>query len=656
MQRNRRIEHSDMKWLLHLSVFLALAGLPAGAQTWRSMGPPGGDVRALAADPRDPSRLYLGTTDGHIFGSRNGGESWELLGRAGPRLDGVITAILVDPRFSKRLYASLWTLEASAGGGIYRSDDGGKSWQSFGLEGQAVRTLAQAESDPNMIVAGTLEGIFRTRDGGKSWERISPEGHEEIRNLDSIAIDPRDPRTIYAGTFHLPWKTTDGGRTWRPIHEGMIDDSDVMSMVIDRVNPERIYASACSGIYRSENGGKLWAKVQGIPYSARRTHVIAQDPLDADVVYAGTTEGLWRSKDGGATWERTTPKDWVINALVPDASTPHRLVMGTERLGVMVSDNGGKDFRAANEGFHHRQIVALALDRDRPGRVLAVLTNAPDTALATEDGGEAWGPLGPGLDTEKLLRVYASPGGWWVALEGGGLMRYEEKSGLWIRWGALVDRQGKPGRVLASVVTDMAFGKAAWYIASPDGLFASADEGATWKPLALGPVSLPVSSVRASRDGQRLWIVSLRGMVFSKDAGATWTWHDLPLEAGGAMRLDVADDSTLLATARRGLYVSRDAGKTWQLASAGLPDAPLRDLAISGDVVLAAMETGGLYISYDRAHTWTRIEGTLAEGHFPVITTPVGAGTIFAASASEGVFAIELAQPAGRTKALAAKE
>jgi photosystem II stability/assembly factor-like uncharacterized protein len=307
----------------------------------------------------------------------------------------------------------------------------------------------------------------------------------------------------------------------------------------------------------------------------------------------------------------------------------------------MVSDDGGKNFRAANDGFNHRQILALALDRDRPGRVLAVLANAPESALATEDGGATWSPLGPGLDTEKLLRVYAAPGGWWAALERGGLMRYEEKSGTWKRAGMLVEEKKAP-RALGHLVTEMAFTAAAWYIASPEGLFISRDEGATWKGLPLGPVSLPVSSVRASRDGQHLWTVSLRGMVFSKDAGATWTWHDLPPEANGAVRLDVADETTLMAMARKGLYVSRDAGKSWQLVANGLPDAPLRDLALSGETFLAAMETGGLFISYDRGRTWTRIEGTLAEGHFPVVTTPTGAGMIFAASASEGVFAIEL--------------
>jgi photosystem II stability/assembly factor-like uncharacterized protein len=139
-------------------------------------------------------------------------------------------------------------------------------------------------------------------------------------------------------------------------------------------------------------------------------------------------------------------------------------------------------------------------------------------------------------------------------------------------------------------------------------------------------------------------------MVFSRDAGKTWSWRDLPLEAGGALRLDVALDAnygqTLVAAAGNGLYISRDAGKSWQQAAYGLPAAPIQDLAIVGPIFLASMQTGGLYISYDRGRTWARIQGTLAEGYFPVVTTLDAASTIFAASATEGLYAVELATAA----------
>lgn len=644
---------ATMRFLLTLGLAF-LGSVPLSAQTWRPMGPPGGDVRSLAADPNHPRQLFLGTLDGHVFGSRDAGEHWELLGRVGRRLDEVVTTILVDPRDSHTLYASAWTLTPGAGGGIFRSTDGGRSWQPAGLAGQSVRALAQAPSAPDVLVAGTLDGVYRSRDATGTWERISPEGHEEIRNLDSVAIDPRDPDIIYVGTFHLPWKTADGGRHWVSIHAGMIDDSDVFSIAVDRTNRRRLYASACSGIYRSDNGGALWKKIQGIPFSARRTHVIRQDPEHPQTVYAGTTEGLWKTTSAGATWQRVTPHTWVINALLADPEQHGRLVLGSERLGVLVSEDGGKSFREANEGFYHRQIISLALDRDRPGRVLAVLANAPEPILATDDNGRTWLPLGPGLKTEALHRVCASPDGWWATLERGGLMRYDESKAAWVRAGDVVgeatavkDRRGrrlppKGRRMLDQIVTDMAFSRDIWFAATLEGLLASRDHGATWSLFPFAPLTLPVNSVRVSADGQNLWVVSLRGMVFSRDAGATWTWHDLPFEAGGALRLDVADDQTLLATARNGLYISRDAGKSWQQAAEGLPEAPVQDLAIVGHIFLASMQTGGLYISHDQGRTWARIGGTLAEGYFPVVTTRGAAAVVFAASATEGLYAVEL--------------
>ena len=656
-------------------LFAFFLALPGAAQDWRPMGPPGGDVRTLTADPRDPRRIYLGTADGHVFGSTDAGEHWQILGRVGSRLDAVVTSILVDPRESRVLYASAWTQDPTAGGGVFRSEDSGRTWRASGLAGQAVRALAQAPSNPDVLVAGTLGGVYRSRDAARTWERISPEGHEEIRQLDSVAIDPRNPDVIYAGTFHLPWKTTDGGRRWFPIHAGMIDDSDVMSILVDRTNPQRIYASACSGIYRSENGGALWKKIQGIPFSARRTHVIRQDPRRAATVYAATTEGLWKTTSGGATWQRVTPRDWVITSVVLPADSSDRVVIGTERLGVLVSNDGGQRFRAANHGFYHRQIVALTLDRDRPGRVLAVLTNAPEPVLATVDNGRTWAPLGPGLKTEGLRRLYSAPDTWWAALERGGLMRYDSAKSAWFPAGKTVGEAASygykknvrgrskssrptptvsglqpPTANLRHLVNGLAFSRDTWFAATDSGLLASTDAGATWSIFPIGPMTtLPVRSVRVSADGRHMWVVSLRGLVFSRDAGKIWSWHDLPLEAGGALRLDVASDSagahTLVASARNGLYLSRDAGHTWQQAASGLPSAPVQDVALVGDTFLASMQTGGLFISYDRGRTWVRIEGTLAEGHFPVVTTAEHSSIIFAASATEGLYAVEFRSP-----------
>jgi photosystem II stability/assembly factor-like uncharacterized protein len=646
-----------------LTVFLLVTATLARAQQWKPLGPPGGDVRALAADPAWRSRIFLGTADGHIFGSVDSGAHWTLLGRASSRLDAVITAIVVDPRDGNVLFASSWTRDSAAGGGVFRSADGGHTWSGAGLAGQSVRALAMALSDPNMLVAGTLDGVYRSHDAGKSWQRISPEHHEELRNLDSLAIDPRDPQTIYAGTFHLPWKTSDGGRTWQPIHEGMIDDSDVMSLLIDGADPKRIYASACSGIYRSDDSAAQWRKIQGIPYTARRTYAIAQDPKKPDSVYAATSEGLWKTADGGMTWQRTTPESWVINTVVVAAGNPGRVLIGTEELGGLASVDGGEHFQDANRGFEHRQILALGLDPKQPRRILAVLAHAPEPILATEDEGRTWFPLGPGLRAEQALRVYAAPDdAWWVSLASGGLMRYDTGKKAWKQAGTVVGEavntlttpsrsgRGSAGkamngpRPLMDVVTDMAFGSKGWFAATGRGLLVSSDRGATWTRKPVGPLaSLPVQSVRVSSNGERIRVVSLRGLVFSDDEGKTWTWHDLPLKSGGAVTLNVrpGDEKTLVATARDGLYISRDAGNTWQQAAAGLPSTPVQDFAATGGVFVASMRTGGLYVSSDSGRTWDRVPGMLADGFFAAVAPSIEPGVIFAASATEGLYKVE---------------
>jgi photosystem II stability/assembly factor-like uncharacterized protein len=653
--------------------FLALTAPLAAAQEWKPMGPPGGDVRSLAVDPANSKHLLLGTSDGHIFSSLDSGEHWNLLGRAGTRLDSVITSIVFDPRDSRSVWVSAWTQDSADGGGVYHSEDGGQSWKPAGLAGHAVRALTGASSQPGLLVAGAVDGMFHSLDFGRTWQRLTQENHEELRNFDSVALDPGDPQIIYAGTYHLPWKSTDGGEHWKPVHEGMIDDSDVMSILVDRAHSRRVYASACSGIYLSEDGASMWRKIQGIPYSARRTQVILQDPEKAATVYAATTEGLWITANAGTIWKRLTPADWVINAVVV---LPGRIVIGTERLGVLLSDDSGAHFRGANDGFYHREIVALALDREKPGRVLAVLTNAPEPLLTTEDGGATWSGLGPGLKMQSLRRIYAAPGGWWAAMEHGGLMRYDSAKKSWTQAGrvspetaatfaSLAER--KPGQktssssraaaprtsgsVFIEPVNDMGFSSAAWFAATDHGLLRSEDRGDTWNLMPLGPLpTLPVRSVRVSTNGESLWIVSLRGMVFSHDGGKTWSWHDLPEKAGAALWLDSAPDAdardgkeTLIASAENGLYISRDSGLMWNRVGAGLPQAPIQDLAIAGATFLASMKTGGLYLSRDAGRTWTRVSGALAEGFFPVVTTEEQASTVFAASSTEGLYAVQFA-------------
>jgi photosystem II stability/assembly factor-like uncharacterized protein len=142
-------------------------------------------------------------------------------------------------------------------------------------------------------------------------------------------------------------------------------------------------------------------------------------------------------------------------------------------------------------------------------------------------------------------------------------------------------------------------------------------------------------------------------MIFSEDAGRTWTWHDLPLESGGAIRLEWARDNLLLAVARSGLYISRDAGNTWTKAQAGLPGGVADGLLTRPDLWLVSVQAAGLYISRDEGATWTRVKhsaslGTTvgaaraSDGPFPVLVAVGAAERIYAGSANDGLYVLDL--------------
>ena len=653
------------KWIGVLFLGLA-AAVAAPAQTWRQVGPPGGTVISLEADPKDSKKLYLGTSDGHVFSSNDEGQHWQLLSRIGTGQDDVITHILVDPRNSNRLYASTWTLY-SGGGGVYRSDDAGRNWHIIGLQKETVRALAQSPTNPKIFIAGSLTGVYRSQDDGNSWERISPAKHDDLRNFDSVAFDPKDENIIYAGTYHLPWKTTDGGKNWTSIKQGMIDDSDVMTVIVDPANPSNVHATACSGIYHSVDSGLTWKRYGGIPFIYRRTQLIRQDPKHPDTLYAGTTSGLWKTTNEGVDqWKRLTPVEWVVNALLIDPQNPQRLIIGTERQGVQISEDGGATFAAANTGFHHQHVLDVAIDNDRPERALVVLTFDTNAFLATKDGGTTWSTLGPGLKRTDLRHVYAAPNGWLASLTAGGLMRYDEATNKWVKSGLYVaDAAAKPvsqpvtkgkagaaaakrpapkakagtSQPLAFQVNDLLFTSNAWFAATTGGVLISLDKGATWRTAGSDPFAKqPAQSLEASLDGSQIWAISQRNILYSSDSGKHWDAKELAFSNAGNLHLHRVDDKNLFVTTNMGLYASHDAGRNWNRSE--VRELQFQDMAGAGTTLVASLQKHGLLASYDSGKSWQRVNDPSAEGYFPVVQARRN-GAVVAASATEGILTFE---------------
>lgn len=372
--------------------------------------------------------------DGWVYESHTAGESWQRLAQIGQRDDLVLDSIVVDPSNSRHLIVGAWVLD-HPDGGIYISNDGGLHWTSQAeMRGQSVRALAISSLNPRIVVAGSLQGVFRSQDGGSHWSEISPPDSKEIHEIASVAIDPKDPNVIYTGTWHLPWKTTDGGEHWNNIKEGIIDDSDVFSIIVDPESPKTVYASACSGIYKSEDAGLLFHKVQGIPSTARRTRVLLEDPQNPNIVFAGTTEGLYRTVDAGKTWKRTTGPEITVNSVAIDPAT-HRVLLATDRGGVVASDDGGDTFHSANGGFSARQVTALERDKRRPGTIFVGVVNDRrwGGVFQSDNDGFNWTQRSEGLDGRDVFSLGQAPNGTMIAGTAHGLFRLDASSQSWTR-------------------------------------------------------------------------------------------------------------------------------------------------------------------------------------------------------------------------------
>ena len=405
------------------------------AANWLPFGPDGGDARRIKADPSDHTHLYLGTVNGWIYESHDSGGNWHRLSRVAKRDDLVLDNIMIDQHDPRHLIVGAFALSHSDGG-LFISHDAGKSWTSQAeMQGQSVRSLAVAPNDPKMLIAGTLRGVFRSEDGGSRWRQISPVDSTELHEVESVAVDPNDSKVIYAGTWHLPWKTTDGGEHWSSIKEGIIEDSDVFSIIIDPENPKTVYASACSGIYKSENGGDLFHKIQGIPSTARRTRVLLQDPNRLAVVFAGTTEGLWRTDDSGKTWTRLTGPEVIVNDVEIDRSDSKKVLIATDRGGVLASEDGGATFQPSNTGFSTRQITALKRDAGHPAHVLVGVVNDKEWGgiFESDNGGVRWQQLSSGLGGRDVFSIGQAPDGTMLTGTSHGIFRLDQSAGTWLR-------------------------------------------------------------------------------------------------------------------------------------------------------------------------------------------------------------------------------
>jgi photosystem II stability/assembly factor-like uncharacterized protein len=644
-----------MVLMLASLTLVSVSTAAAASRQWAVLGPDGGDVRSLAYDPHDPNRVFLGTSTGVIFVSEDGGHNWSRFAKLGAGDDYVLDHIAIDPQNSKHIFVSAWSVQDQSAGDIFRTHNGGKDWEILpAMHGKSVRAMALSASDSKVVVAGALDGVYRSTNGGNDWQRISP-NDGIVKNIESIAVDPKDSNTIYAGTWHLAWKTTDAAN-WQHINKGMIDDSDVFSIIVSSANPSEVFASACSGIYKSVSGGDLFEKIKGIPFTARRTRVLKQDPSNPAIVYAGTTEGLWKTTDEGKNWKLVSSPEVVVNDVLIDPRNSQRVLLATDRSGVLASDDAAATFTASNHGYTHRYVSAILADNTEASTLYIGVVNDREFGgvFSSHDAGQSWQQKSSGLNGKDVFTLKQAVNGTLIAGTSHGVFELAKGSTAWHPINTIVLEKTvsrtvtlKSGKkkvvssttsthsVLEGKVNDTDLGSSRWFAATSAGLFSSKDEGKVWMG---GPVAGEKDFVAVQAQGNLVVAASHSSVLVSQDAGKAWQPAALASYPINIRSVTVAPEGIIFVATREGAFRSVDSGQSWSHVVAGLPDKDITSVAYDASrkrLLATSGQVGVVFESTDGGSTWQRGP----DSGFPLRRISVVHGHFVAATPFDGVIA-----------------
>lgn len=334
---------------------------------------------------------------------------------------GRVVDFAVDPRDRARYFVAV------ASGGVWRTTNGGTTWTPvFDNYGSfSIGALALDQKDPNVLWVGTGEnnsqrsvaygdGLYKSEDGGRSFRKV---GLEKSEHIGRIVIDPRDSKVVYAAAQGPLWgsggdrglfKTTDGGKTWKNILN-LSENTGVTEVVIDPSNPDLLYAAAWqrrrhyftlinggpeSAIYKSTDAGATWNKLRGgLPSTDLGRVGLAVSPVNPSVVYA-TVEaaenqsGIFRSNDRGATWEKMNPRiaqAMYYAQIICDPKDVDRIYIPD--VVFQVSDDAGRTLRPLGERSKHVDNHAIWID---PNNTNYYLVGCDGGVYESFDRGQNW--------------------------------------------------------------------------------------------------------------------------------------------------------------------------------------------------------------------------------------------------------------------------
>jgi len=652
---------------------------------WRMIGPfRGGRTRAAVGVPNQPNVFYVAQVNGGVWKSDDYGRTWN------PIFDHESTqsvgAIAVAPSDPNIIYVGsgegLHRPDLSVGNGIYKSTDAGKTWTHLGLvEGQQIPALAVDPRDPNRVFAAVLghpygpsaeRGIYRSTDGGQSWQRVIAK--DENTGGSDVEIDPANPDVVYAAMWEAregPWednnevngtggglfKSTDGGSTWHALINGLPNDLSQIYVAIAPSDSRRLYATLAQasgklGVYRSDDAGDNWTQITTDPRPAGRIGggdlpIPKVDPKNPDILYVVSTVTM-RSADGGKTWTsfRGAPGGDDYQNLWINPNNGNIILIVSDQ-GAIVTVNGGSSWSS----WYNQptaQLYHVSTSNTFPYRVCGGQQESGSVCISSRgNDGEItfrdWHPVGV-IEYGYVAPDPLDPD----VVYGGGrteVSRFHWSTGEVQNITPIPLRDPKYRTNRTEPLMFSPVDPHILYFAG-NVLFQTTDGGNSWQTIssdltrenpgvpesvgtlipkgaekqrgviyALAPSFKDVTTLWAGTDDGLIWI--------TRDAGKNWA-NITPKELAAWSKVTQIsashfDEQTAYAAVSRFrindthpyIYRTHDGGKSWRMITAGLPDFgpvdTVREDPVRKGLLFAGTENA-VWVSFDDGDHWQSLQ------------------------------------------------
>ena len=692
------------------------------AMEWREVGPyRGGRSAAVAGIPEDRNTYYFGATGGGVWKTQNGGQAWENVSDG--YFGGSIGAVAVSAWDPNVVYVGGGEKtvrgNVSPGDGMWKSSDAGDTWARIGLnDSQHISRIRIHPKNPDLVYAAVMghlfgpseqRGVYRSRDGGRTWERVLYV-NDEVGAVD-LAMDPANARILYASFWRVLrtpytlesggegsgiYKSVDGGDNWEELTrneglpQGMIGISGIAVSPTNNKNVYAIIEAEDGGVFRSRDGGKTWSRINEDRNLRQRawyyTRIYA-DPSDEESVYVLNVRFHY-SKDGARSFTEIDTPHGDNHDLWIDPANPLRMIQSNDGGANVSFDRGATWSVQSNQPT--AQFYRVSTDNDFPYRLLGGQQDnssvrirsrsAFDDAIGVRD----WEPTAGG----ESGHIAAKPDDPDIVVGGsyGGYLRLvNHRTGatraidVWpdnpMGWGAAeLKYRFQWNFPIAFSVHD----PDVLYVAA-DVLFRSNDLGQTWEPMSPDLTRNDKSRMQASggaitkdntsveyfgtifavaeshHETDVIWVGSDDGLVHvTRNGGTTWTnvtpaglpeWAQInsleihPFEPGGAYLAATRYKSDDF---RPYLYRTLDWGASWQKITNGIPNNHFtRALRADPDRegLLYAGTEFGVYYSVDDGRNWSSIQLNLPK--VPVTDLAIKEQDLIAATQGRGFWILD---------------